>query len=267
MDYKKLITEEIIKFVETYGETHEVETKWRTPLVGVADAEDPMYLDVKKYIGSNHAMPQDIVPGAKSVIVIFVPFEESIARSNIPDEESSREWDYASIETNNMLAELSTYLYELITKWGFHASNLPPTYNYDGEKLVSDWSHRSSAVIAGLGKFGIHSMLITDSGCCGRLGSVITDLKLPPDQRSEEEYCLYKLNGSCGKCMKRCPNHAFSVKDGNVYCDRYKCNEQIYDKIVPQWPIGPGDTCGKCMCGVPCSFVNPGKMFMKKKNQ
>ena len=265
MDYKKLITEEIIKFVGTYGETHEVETKWKTPLVGVADAKDPLYKELKKIISPTHAMPEDIVPGAKSVVVFFVPFAESICNSNIPDEESSREWDYAYIETNNMLGELTKHLYEEITKLGFHASNLPPTYNYDPVKLISDWSHRSSAVIAGLGKFGIHNMLITDSGCCGRIGSVITDIEMPADLRTDGEYCLYKLNGSCGKCMERCPNHAFSVKDNEVFYDRYKCNEQIYEKIIPQWPIGPGDTCGKCMCGVPCSFVNPGKIFMKKQ--
>lgn len=36
-----------------------------------------------------------------------------------------------------------------------------------------------------------------------------------------------------------------------------------YDKIVKQWPIGLGDTRGKCMCGVPCAFVNP-STFVKR---
>lgn len=261
MDYKKMISDKIIEFVSNYSKTHEIETEWRKPLIGVADAKDPMYLDVKKYIGPNHAMPEDLVAGAKSVIVYFIPFGKSVIESNIPDEESSREWDYAYIETNNMLKDLSQYLYEYITELGFHATNLPPTYNYDPVKLISDWSHRSSAIIAGLGKFGINNMLITDSGCCGRLGSVVTDMKLPADERTEGEYCLYKRNGSCGKCMTRCPNHAFSISEGQVVYDRYKCNEQIYEKIIPQWPIGPGDTCGKCMCGIPCSFTNPSKKF------
>ena len=118
-------------------------------------------------------------------------------------------------------------------------SSLPGAEN-DQEKLISDWSHRSSAYIPGIGEFGINNMLITRQGCCGRLGSVITDWEIPPDSRGSEEYCLFKRSGVCGKYIERCVNNAFRIKDGEVLFDRHKCNEQIYDKIIPQWPIGPG---------------------------
>ena len=49
------------------------------------------------------------------------------------------------------------------------------------------------------------------------------------------------------------------VAAGKVVFDRYRCNEQIYEKIVPEYPIGIGDACGKCMVGVPCSVAIPGK--------
>lgn len=257
MSEKEIIKTWIYDYVSNYVKTHDIETRWREPVIGVADAEDPLYKELKKIISPTHALPSDIVPGARSVIVFFVPFAKEIAVSNIPEEESSREWDYAYIETNQMLRDLTGYLYEKITEMGYHASNLPPTYNYDQEKLISDWSHRSSAYIAGIVTFGINNMLITEKGCCGRIASVITDWVIPPDSRPEEEYCLYKAKGICGKCISRCVNNAFSIKDGEVIYDRYKCNEQIYEKIIPQWPIGPGDTCGKCMCGIPCSFVKP----------
>lgn len=263
MSDRQLIESWITDFINHYPDTHDVETRWREPVIGVADAKDPLYNELKKIIGPTHALPSDIVPGAKSVIVYFVPFEKSIVMSNIPEEESSREWDYAYIETNQMLGELSSYLYKKITEKGYQASNMPPTYNYDQKTLKSDWSHRSSAYIAGIGKFGINNMLITEKGCCGRIGSVITDWELPADERTDEEYCLYKVKGICGKCIEKCVNNAFSVVEGKVIYDRYKCNEQIYEKIIPQWPIGPGDTCGKCMCGIPCSFVNPN---LKKKS-
>lgn len=259
MENREQIKSWIAEFIREYRESHTVETQWREPVIGVADAEDPLYQQLKTIISPSHALPSELIPGAKSVIVYFIPFAESVITSNIPDEESSREWDYAYIETNNMLAALSQHLFERITALGYHATNLPPTYNYDEKLLRSDWSHRSSAVIAGIGTFGINNMLITEAGCCGRIGSVVTDWKLEPTQRPREEYCLYKRDGSCGLCLKRCPNLAFSVKNGEVLYDRYKCNEQIYDKIIPQWPIGPGDTCGKCLCGVPCSFKNPSK--------
>ncbi len=260
MDDKKTIKSWITDFVSNYQTTHKTETRWRDPLVGFADAKDPMYLELKEIIGPSHALPDELVPDARSVIVYFIPFAESISKSNIPDEESSREWDYAYIETNNMLSELAAFLHGKITEAGFASSNLPPTYNYDKESLLSDWSHRSSAYIAGLGTFGIHNMIITESGCCGRFGTVITDWRLEPDPRSEKEMCLWKSEGTCGKCMSRCVNNAFSLSDSReVLFDKYRCNEQIYEKIIPQWPIGPGDTCGKCMCGVPCSNSNPSR--------
>ncbi|WP_195269518.1 epoxyqueuosine reductase [Eubacterium sp. 1001713B170207_170306_E7] len=251
----RLITE----YTKAYPGVRHTETAWREPVIGFADADDPLFAELKNIIGPNHALPSDIVPGAKSVIVFFLPFAKDIVKSNIPEEESSRAWDYAYIETNQLINDLSQYLFDAITGMGYQASLLPPTYNYDAEKLVSDWSHRSVAYIAGIGKFGINNMFITENGCCGRLGSVITDLALTPAARPEEEYCLYKKDGSCKKCLERCVNHAFGLDNGRVSFDRYKCNEQIYEKIIPEYPIGLGDTCGKCMCGVPCSFGIPGK--------
>lgn len=263
MDEKNLVTQWITDYINGYADAHETETRWRQPIVGVASADDPLYHELKRIISPTHALPSDIVPGAQSVIVFFAPFAKEVARSNIRGEESSREWDYAYIETNQMISALTDFLYERITGMGYQASNLPPTYNYDQKLLISDWSHRSSAFIAGIGTFGVNNMLITEQGCCGRFGSVITDWKLPADKRPEYEFCLHKAKGICGKCLEKCPNDAFSEKGAAVSYDRYKCNEQIYEKIIPQWPIGPGDTCGKCMCGIPCSFTNP----MNKRNE
>ncbi|MGI6679236.1 MAG: hypothetical protein ACOX2Q_09335 [Dehalobacterium sp.] len=91
----------------------------------------------------------------KSVITFCVPFTKETIESNIAGEESSREWDYAYIETNNLINDLSTYLYEKITAKGFQASLLPATYNYDAEKLISDWSHRSVAYISGMASLAL----------------------------------------------------------------------------------------------------------------
>lgn len=250
----------ITNYVKNYQELKQTETNWREPVIGFADAGDPLFLKLKELIGPNHALPGELVPDAKSVIVFFLPFSEKAVKSNIDGEESSREWDIACIETNQLINDLSRLLHDTIKKMGHRASLLPSTYNYDEEKLQSDWSHRSVAYIAGIGKFGIHNMLITEEGCCGRIGSVITNLELIPTKRTDEEFCLYKINGSCQKCVKKCVNQAFQLDaEGRVYFDRYRCNEQIYDKIVPEYPIGVGDACGKCMCGVPCSMGIPGR--------
>ena len=79
---------------------------------------------------------------------------------------------------------------------------------------MSDWSHKHVAYIAGLGSFGRHHMLITDKGCCGRIGSVVTDAAIPATPRSDRERCLFKADGSCGKCLERCP--ILALKDGRL---------------------------------------------------
>ena len=258
MDNREIINL-IMEYVMNYKELKHTQTQWREPIIGFADANDELFNKLKEIISPTHALPSDLVPNAKSVITFFIPFSEDIVKSNIHGEESSKEWDYAYIETNNLIGDLNKFLYEKITAKGYHASLLPATYNYDEEKLLSDWSHRSVAYISGIGKFGIHNMLITKSGCCGRVGSVVTDIELIPTPRTDEEYCLYKYNGTCKKCIEKCVNNAFLIQDGHIFFDRRKCNEQIY-KNVPVYPIGPGDTCGKCMCGIPCSFEIPRKL-------
>jgi len=255
----KEIVELITEYVKNYKKLKNTEFDWGAPIIGFADSKDKLFPKLKELIGPNHALPSDLVPNAKSVIVFFIPFSKEVVDSNVFGEESSREWDISNIETNNLINDLNKFLFERISQKGYVSSLLPATYNYDGEKLISDWSHRHVAYIAGIGKFGLHNLLITERGCCGRLGSVVTDIELIPTKRTDEEYCLFKYNGSCKKCVKRCVNNAFQTQNDELFCNRRKCNEQIYDKIVPEYPIGLGDTCGKCMCNVPCSFVIPRK--------
>ncbi|MDP4127775.1 MAG: epoxyqueuosine reductase, partial [Bacillota bacterium] len=167
------IAELITEYVKNYKELKHCETDWRDPIIGFADAKDELFPKLKEIIGPSHALPSDLVPNAKSVITFFIPYSKEIVESNIAEEESSRMWDISYIETNNLIDDLTKYLYEKITAKGFKSSLIPPTYNYDEVKLISDWSHRSVAYISGIGKFGLNNMFITESGCCGRLGSVV----------------------------------------------------------------------------------------------
>jgi len=179
MDNKEII-DLIVEYVKNYKDLKHTRTSWGDPIIGFADANDELFIKLKEIISPIHTLPSDLVPNAKSVIAFFIPFSTDIVESNIDGEESSEEWDYAYIETNNLIGDLNKFLYEKITEKGYKASLLPATYNYDEERLISDWSHRSVAYIAGIGKFGINNMLITKMGCCGRVGSVVTDIELMP---------------------------------------------------------------------------------------
>ncbi len=247
------IVESIIKeYVEKYPQNKEVQTVWKEPLIAYASAEDVLFPQLKTLISPTHALPGDFLPEAKTVIAYFLPFEESIVTSNIDGREASKIWGIAYIDTNQLIFDLNTRLEAELVKLGYQATIIPATHNFYKDKLISDWSHRHVAYIAGLGKFGLNNMLITEKGCCGRIGTVVTSLEIEPTGRSEAEYCLYKSKGICQKCSDRCVNGSLTLEG----FDRHKCYEMCLENN-DRLAIGQASVCGKCLVGMPCSFKRP----------
>jgi len=248
--------EKIIKqFVKHYSETRDIQTKWKEPLVTYADAKDKMFYNLKEVVSPSHALPTDFLPEAKTVVTYFIPFDESVVKSNIEGKESSKVWAKAYIETNQLILDISIFIKSELEKLGYKSTIIPATHNFDSERLISDWSHRHVAFIAGLGTFGLNNMLITDSGCCGRVGSFITDLWIEPTKRSSVENCLFKQMNICKKCVDRCVNSALKVDS----FDRHKCYEMCLYNAEIYSDIGLSDVCGKCLVNLPCSTINPVK--------
>lgn len=245
----------IKKYVSLYQEKHHTVTGWAEPLIAYAAARDPLFRKMKEVISSSHNLPTALIANAQTVISYFIPFNKEIVLSNIKDKKSSEAWAISYIETNRLIRELNEYIYAQLQELNYATAILPPTHNFDEQKLISDWSHKHVAYIAGLGKFGLHRMLITEKGCCGRLGSIVTELEIEPTKRSEEEYCLYQYNGTCKKCVERCINGALGIE---TY-DRHKCYAALLNNVEHYSKIGYADVCGKCISQVPCSFVNPVK--------
>ena len=54
------------------------------------------------------------------------------------------------------------------------------------------------------------------------------------------------------------------VAAGKVVFDRYRCNEQIYEKIVPEYPIGSGDAVANAWSGCPVQWRFPVKLKNEK---
>jgi epoxyqueuosine reductase QueG len=104
-------------------------------------------------------------------------------------------------------------------------------------------------------------MLITDQGCSGRLGSLATDMPLTPTPRSAISSCLYLYNESCKQCVKNCPQGALQDKQ----FDRHKCYELLLQNAEVHKEKGKGDACGKCLSYVACSYTNPVKKLLAKK--
>lgn len=250
------------QYVKSYPVIKGTTARWEEPLIAYANAEDPRFLRLKEIISPTHVLPTDLLENAKSVIAYFLPFVENITRGNIVGRESSKEWAVTYIETNQLILDVNRHISGELAKEGYETAIIPATHNFDEKKLISDWSHRHVAQIAGLGNFGLNNMLITEKGCSGRIGSMVTNLALEPGLGGDREYCLFKYNGSCRKCVERCVNEALFT--GSY--DRWKCYEICLhnDRIYPD--IGVADVCGKCLVAVPCASLDPVKK-LKNKNE
>ncbi|GHV81285.1 (Fe-S)-binding protein [Spirochaetia bacterium] len=243
--------------IDTYEKTLPFKM-WKEPILGIISAEDEGLKLLREVVSSTHLLPGDILPGAESIIVFFIPFQDSIVESNLHGETASREWALAYIKTNDLIRVINDDIAEMLRREGYAAGKLPATHNFDTERLVSDWSHRHVACIAGLGSFGFNNMLITDQGCCGRFGSMVTSLPVSavPEAaaaRPPRERCIHKLTGGCGACRKRCPVNAYG--DGGF--DRRRCYAQCLKNGELHKDLGYADVCGKCLAGLPCSFRSP----------
>ena len=250
---KNELSEFITGFVLRYPEENSTLTRWKEAQIAVANAANPLFRSLKDLISPSHALPQDVIPGAKSVLAYFLPFQEQLGKSNQEGRFASREWAIAYEETNQLIADINLALHEYLGERGYQSSLLPATHNFDREKLISDWSHRHIAYIAGLGKFGLNNMLITHKGCCGRIGSLVTNLELEPTPFIQQEHCLFKSNGSCKECVERCVNDA-------LHCDRFdrfKCHEICIQNDIRHPDLGRTEVCGKCVVAVPCSHRDP----------
>jgi len=259
---KEWIQQEIIKAINLYRSNPSISTNWRQPIIGYADVQDELFLKLKEVISPSHYTPTELLDTARTVVTYFLPFDERIPRSNPHGYYASREWEVAYVETNQLIRTINQHLAQALEAKGYKSVVLPPTHNFDEEKLISDWSHKHIAYISGLGKFGLHHMLITSEGSSGRLGSLITEAPIEPTPRSSaEEGCLYNHNKTCLVCVKRCPSGALTENG----FDRHKCYALLLENAEKNKDLGLADACGKCISMVPCSFTDPVKKLLQKR--
>lgn len=248
-------------FVSGYHQASSTASQWLEPLMAVADAGDPAFHDLQEIVGPGHLMPQDLLPKARSVICYFIPFVREIGRSNGPDKFCSDIWAHAYLETNQLIADLNEVIISHLLILGYKSASIPATHNFDVETLRSDWSHRHIGVIAGLGNLGLNRMLITARGCCGRLGSLITEAPLPANKRLKYPACLYKYSMRCKRCLKNCASQALQ----EIFFDPFTCYEILLQNAAFHHAKGFVDACGKCVCHLPCSFFDPVAKILAKE--
>ncbi|NLB84348.1 MAG: epoxyqueuosine reductase [Synergistaceae bacterium] len=240
------------------------------PLLGVAGADDPGFLDLKRdgIVGPHLLLPEEWLSGARSVISFFLPFTETVRRANRVDPtEPSPEWLHARIEGQECINRLMAFLVACIEEEGEKA--LAPSIDCrfascteenkvfldeEGKPLpvsfTSNWSERHAAYVCGLGSFGLSKGFITEKGIAGRFGSVITSGFLEPDNVIPSS--IYERCTLCGACVRNCPVGAITIEGGK---DHVRCAEYL-DKMKKKY--SPRYGCGKCQVNVPYECGVPG---------
>jgi epoxyqueuosine reductase QueG len=210
----------IADFVQRQVAEAGTETRYRQPLVGFASAADPRFPQLREVAEPTHLLPTDLLPTARSVVAFFLPFAKEVVKANRAEpRQVAREWAVAYVETNALINRIAQQLINALAERGVQAVAEPSTHNWDPVTLISQWSHKSVAAIAGLGSFGLHHF----------------------------------YDGSCRVCVERCPVGALTESG----LDKHRCYEWLL-QVADQFPeVGFADACGKCATG-PCAY-KPGR--------
>ncbi len=247
-DLAARIQSKVSQKVENQGEN----SIFREPLIGFASVDDPIFQDIKKITHQDHWYPSDMLSGAQTVVAFFLPYTIQLTETNRSDKMASREWAEAYVDANQLISAICSEIEQDLTELNIRAAFEKPTYSFDKEKIVAQWSHRHAAFAAGLGTFGLNNLLITKHGSAGRFGSIIIDAQLPPSSKPTKDCCLYKREKTCGFCVSNCP---MGVLTHESY-DRFKCYDwlMVHDRYFDDLPLT--DVCGKCSLG-PCAYQVP----------
>jgi epoxyqueuosine reductase len=244
------LAESIIELINYQIKNADTITQYRKPLVGFASAQDPLFTQMKEIIGPHHLHPTELLPDAQTVISFFLPFAKTVITANRENPQIAREWAVAYVETNKLIATISTELKKKLSAQDINVATQPATHNFNEQDLTARWSNKSVAYVAGLGTFGINHMLITPSGCAGRFGSTVISAKIPPTPRPTLENCLYIRDSKCQFCVNNCPTGALTLQG----LDKQRCYAHLLEVDKTFEDLGLCDVCGKCVVG-PCASI------------
>jgi len=253
--------------------THE--PAWDEPLVGFSRGDDPLFQHFKEDIGPFVWTPKEIfsltfpkvkaLPEELTVISWILPQTETTRRDNAGEKKlPARRWALTRKYGEEFNVRLRNHMANLLNAAGYEAvaPMTSPFWKQETSKQygpASSWSERHAAFASGLGTFGLCDGLITPRGKAVRCGSVVARIDVPPTDRPYNDrhaYCLFYQNGSCGKCIKRCPAGAVT-RAGH---DKKKCGDYLHSVAIPFVRDCFGfeaSACGLCQTAVPCEAEIP----------
>lgn len=238
------------------------------PLVGVASGRDPLFAEYKKLIGEHHLTPQEVMEKAGkpvrdslNVVCWALPIAVETKRSNRSEKTyPTRRWGHTRFYGEKFNDALRNAVAETLEGMGYPSAApvTSPFYWMSVSKGGSNWSERHALYAAGLGTFSLNEGFITPKGIAMRCGSVVTTLELPATPRPYKNHmynCPYMVDGSCGKCIDRCPSGAITIQGH----DKTKCFNHmkgVYDKYHTEYGVEIIG-CGLCQTRVPCEMAIP----------
>lgn len=247
------------------------------PLIGFASGIDPLFDDYKQHVGPFHWTPLELFelsfPGSNvmaeelTIISWILPQTDATKSDNREQTKWPAEsWARVRIYGEQFNETLRKQIVSVLQKEGYEAVApmcSPQWSRQESEEygFASTWSERHAAYAAGLGTFGLCDGLITPQGKAMRTGSVVARIQIPPTQRPYSDhhaYCPQFTDGSCGKCIPRCPVGALS-ESGHDKNTCYKHTSVASRKYTKKHYNFEGRGCGLCQTNVPCESKIPTK--------
>ena len=248
---------------------------WDDPLVGFSRGDDPYWESFKDHVGPFHWTPVEafekefpgsgVAGGGLTVISWVLPQmrqtkTETRKENTYPPESWARARYYGEFVNEKLRRQVVSEL----TQAGIRA--MAPSLHPEWSRMPSDkfvfaskWSERHAAFVAGLGTFGLSDGLITPRGKAMRVGSVVADIEIPPTPRpysNHREYCLWFTQGTCKKCVERCPVGAIS-EAGHEKLSCAKHVHEVCKQYINEHYGFDGYACGLCQTAVPCESRIP----------
>ena len=252
------------------------EPAWDSAMVGFASGADQIWQQYKEYIGAFHWTPWEVfnqhrpeenVSAAQLTVISWIlPQRDLVRKANRRSRKyPAEEWARIRVYGEKFNVALRQYVVDSLKQAG-HAAIAPmlaPNWTIVNSKqfsYASSWSERHAAHAAGLGTFGLCDGLITARGKAMRAGSVVARISIqstPRPYANHQAYCLYFADGTCGKCIDRCPVRAIT-EAGH---DKEKCRQHLVRsrEYVKKTYKFQGYGCGLCQVGVPCEAGIPVK--------
>jgi epoxyqueuosine reductase QueG len=150
---------------------------------------------------------------------------------------------------NSRLDAITSRTSSLLQNSGYKALPIPASQTVDSKNLLSAFSHKLAAHLAGLGWIGRSCLLVTpQAGPRVRWATVLTSAPLIVTGQPMESRC-----GKCTSCVDTCPAGAFS---GRIFAedeprsarfDVFKCHERLGEA---EKAIGVS-VCGLCVYACP----------------